>query len=145
MLPATPSTVTLAGLESFCQIVVKEFKPRQLVTLEGPLGAGKTQFVKKCVEILGGEVPDSPTFSLINEYSGASHAITHVDLYRLTSEADVESTGFWDLFREEAGLIFVEWPDRIPDSHWPRNWARLHIEIDFLKLPEERTIQVQRF
>lgn len=87
-------------------------------------------------------MPDSPTFSLINEYAGSATPIWHVDLYRLESEADIESTGFWDLFREPKGLIFVEWPEKVDPSYWPLTWSQLNIQIAFSKKPDERLFTI---
>jgi tRNA threonylcarbamoyladenosine biosynthesis protein TsaE len=119
------------------------FADKQLVLLGGPLGAGKTQFVKSCVAALGGGTPESPTFSLINEYQVPGRPTWHVDLYRLQNEVDIDSTGFWDLFGEERGLIFVEWPERVDASSWPLGWARLDVQIDFTDSPDRRRFSIQ--
>lgn len=123
-------TVHLNSLNDFCQRLVATLAPKQLILLDGPLGAGKTQFVKSCVSLLGGEMPESPTFSVINEYK-ANLPVWHVDLYRLESAADIESTGFWDLFSESRGVIFVEWAEKIPLDRWPLHWRKLHVQIGF--------------
>lgn len=129
MIVPSVQNVSLAQLPDFCEKLLKKFSNRQLVLLDGPLGAGKTQFVKECVLLLGGEMPDSPTFSVINHYKSPKHAIYHIDLYRLDSEEDIESTGFWDLFREEQALIFVEWANKIPSADWPKSWPQYQIKI----------------
>ncbi len=126
---ASVQNVSLAQLPDFCETLLKKFSPKQLVLLDGPLGAGKTQFVKECVQLLGGEMPDSPTFSVINFYKTPKHSIYHIDLYRMESDEDIESTGFWDLFREEKALIFIEWANKVPQSDWPKTWNHCHIEI----------------
>jgi tRNA threonylcarbamoyl adenosine modification protein YjeE len=124
----------------FCEKLKSNFAQKQLVLLNGPLGVGKTQFVKSMVSTMGGEMPDSPTFSIINQYPCPDKTIYHVDLYRLESEADVESTGFWDLFREDEALIFVEWAERIADDNWPHSWSRLDLQITFSNKVDEREI-----
>jgi tRNA threonylcarbamoyladenosine biosynthesis protein TsaE len=88
-------------------------------------------------------MPDSPTFSIINQYPCPDKTIYHVDLYRLESEADVESTGFWDLFREDEALIFVEWAERIADDNWPKTWPRLDISMSFEEKTDVRRIKIQ--
>lgn len=114
---------TFKEIEGFCKEQLKSFSSRQLILLDGDLGAGKTTLIQKCVEICGGGVQaDSPTFSVINEYE-TSPRIFHVDLYRLESAEEIESTGFWDLFSEESGYIFVEWAYRVEDSDWPKSWS----------------------
>lgn len=134
--------IALPMLADFCEKIKSNFAPKQLVLLNGPLGVGKTQFVKSMVSTMGGEMPDSPTFSIINQYPCADKTIYHVDLYRLESEADVESTGFWDLFRENEALIFVEWAERITDDNWPKIWPRLNIHMQFAEKTDTRKIQI---
>jgi tRNA threonylcarbamoyladenosine biosynthesis protein TsaE len=134
--------IALSDLFSFCKKITTGFQERQLVLLKGPLGAGKTQFVKFCVQALGAEMPDSPTFSLINEYAGAQQPIYHADLYRLNSEADIDSTGFWDLFAEAEGIVFVEWPEKVPTSSWPLAWSQMTVDISFSIKENEREIEI---
>lgn len=112
--------------------------------LDGPLGVGKTQFVKSCVELMGGEIPDSPTFSIINCYQGANIPIYHVDLYRLESDDDIESTGIWDLFREEKAVVFIEWSHKIAKENWPKSWDQIHLEISFAAKSSERYFEVKK-
>jgi len=138
---AKKEEVALKDLEAFCRKLTSKFGPRQLILLDGPLGAGKTQFVKTCVKILGGDVPDSPTFAIINEYAGPQ-PIFHVDLYRLTTEAEIESTGFWDLFTSAEGLIFVEWAEHVPSTSWPMSWPRINVQIDFGTSSDTRTMKL---
>jgi tRNA threonylcarbamoyladenosine biosynthesis protein TsaE len=71
----------------------------------------------------------SPTFAFHNVYDNSSLKMHHVDLYRLDSEEDLESTGFWDLFENEDDVMFVEWSNLIHDEAWPCGWKRIDIEI----------------
>ncbi len=130
--------VALGKLSEYCQAFLKNKEKRWLVLLEGPLGAGKTQFVKTCLKILGGDMPESPTFSLINEYTSLHGLVWHADLYRMTNSADIDSTGFWDLFREPEGLIFVEWPSKVSAQDWPLSWPQKKLSIDFTSKPDVR-------
>ena len=84
--------------------------PGDVVLLEGPLGAGKTAFVRGLAEGLGGdgEAVSSPTFTIVQEYRGPI-VLQHVDLYRL-SPAEVDDLGLDDLM--EDSVLAVEWPDR---------------------------------
>jgi tRNA threonylcarbamoyladenosine biosynthesis protein TsaE len=100
-----------------------------LILLDGEMGAGKTQLVKWFVEGLGGKGASSPTFAVHQSYEAPSGAIDHVDLYRMESAADLESTGFWDLFHAPKALVFVEWAGRLSDSLWPREIQKFHLEI----------------
>lgn len=132
--------VSLADLALFCRQQISLFHSRQLILLNGPLGVGKTQFVKECVSQLGGELPESPTFSVINQYAGSNTILFHVDLYRMISESDIESTGFWDLFREEKAIFFVEWAEKIPLADWPRRWPCQQWNLQFTKDTQVREI-----
>ncbi len=81
------------------------------ICLYGELGAGKTTFVQGLAEGLGVLDPyvTSPSFALVNEYSGRL-ALYHIDLYRLSSPADLDDTGFSEYPGD--GVAAVEWPER---------------------------------
>jgi tRNA threonylcarbamoyladenosine biosynthesis protein TsaE len=84
--------------------------PGAVVLLEGPLGAGKTAFVRGLAIGLGCDDDDvsSPTFTIVQEYRGRL-TLQHVDLYRL-GPAEVDDLALDDLM---AGAVMaVEWPDR---------------------------------
>lgn len=87
-----------------------------VIALIGDLGAGKTVFVQGLAR--GLSVPHSvavtsPTFTLVNEYPGGRHTLYHVDLYRLSSESELEDVGLDELYRQDA-VVAVEWFDRFP-------------------------------
>lgn len=85
-----------------------------VVALIGPLGAGKTEWVKGLAAGLGVDAAlvASPTFVIASEYPGRRR-LAHVDLYRIESEAELEATGFVDLLAPGA-VVAVEWADRFP-------------------------------
>jgi tRNA threonylcarbamoyladenosine biosynthesis protein TsaE len=83
-----------------------------VIGLVGPLGAGKTEWVRGLAEGLG-VAPDevaSPTFVIASEYAGR-RPLTHADFYRLESEAELEAAGFRD-WLEPDHVIAIEWADR---------------------------------
>lgn len=88
-----------------------------LLSLIGPLGAGKTAFVKALAGGLG--IPpvsvSSPTFVIANQYVGSRGQLAHVDLYRLASAAELDDAGFRDLL-EPGAVVCVEWGDRLPEA-----------------------------
>lgn len=94
------------------------------VLLEGPLGAGKTAFVRGLAEGLGCDPDDvsSPTFTIVQEYRGRL-PLQHVDLYRL-SPAEADDLGLDEML--ESSVVAVEWPDRWRDA--PSNAIRVEIE-----------------
>jgi tRNA threonylcarbamoyladenosine biosynthesis protein TsaE len=83
-----------------------------VVLLHGQLGAGKTAFVRGIARGLGANADEvsSPTFTLIQEYSGGRCTLFHVDLYRLES-AEVDDLGLEELTAGD-GVVAIEWADR---------------------------------
>jgi len=87
-----------------------------VVSLVGPLGAGKTVFVKGLAEGLGIDpaMVASPTFVIASEYPlGPGRRLAHVDLYRVESLEELEAAGFLDLLGPGV-VVAVEWGDRFP-------------------------------
>lgn len=86
---------------------------RAVVLLIGQLGAGKTTLAKGIVEGLGaaqGDEVSSPTFTLIHEYG---RRVYHIDLYRLDTEAEIETLGLDEIFDRDA-VVLIEWGERFP-------------------------------
>lgn len=135
--------VSLIELSVFCAKLIKTFSKKQLILLEGELGAGKTTLVQNIARLMGFAMAESPTFSVINEYPTLPK-IYHVDLYRMESDEDIESTGFWDLFSEDGALIFVEWPSRVRSSDWPKSWSPMSIAIKKGASGDQRVITVEK-
>lgn len=88
-----------------------------IVALVGPLGAGKTVFVKGLAEGLGVDPRrvSSPTFVIAQQYPlpDGPHTLHHVDLYRLEAEDELVNIGFDDMFAG-GSVLAVEWADRFP-------------------------------
>lgn len=89
------------------------------IELHGPLGAGKTTFVRHLLRALGvqGHVK-SPTYALMEPYEVALGddrlAISHFDFYRFDDPQEWEDAGFRDVFASR-GLKLVEWPEKAAD------------------------------
>jgi len=90
------------------------------VLLYGDLGAGKTLFAKGLSEGFGvtdvNEV-SSPTFTLINEYSGRVK-IYHIDLYRI-EPGRLEGLGLEEIFDDPNAAVIVEWAERLGTFETP--------------------------
>lgn len=85
-----------------------------VIGLIGTLGAGKTRLVQAVAAALG--VPranvTSPTFVLVNEYTGGRLPVYHFDTYRLKDDDEFLNLGPDEYF-DGNGLTFVEWADRV--------------------------------
>ena len=78
---------------------------------EGDMGSGKTTLIKQLVKDIGiSENVKSPTFSLVNEYIENDLIIFHFDLYRINTENELDSIGFYE-YLDSGKLCFIEWPD----------------------------------
>src|SRR5271163_4559521 len=81
--------------------------------LSGDLGAGKTQLVKGLARGLGITSKfHSPTFSLVNIYSGGRLPLFHLDLYRLETREQIFTAGLEEYFKPE-GVTVIEWAERL--------------------------------
>lgn len=99
------------------------------ISLSGDLGSGKTAFVQGLAQ--GLSVPEShyitsPTYTLINEYSGRL-PLFHIDLYRISSAEAAEEVGFYDVLQPE-NVVAIEWPQIIA-SELPTDSITIHFEI----------------
>lgn len=84
------------------------------IELAGPLGAGKTTFVRHLLRALGvtGRIK-SPTYTVMEPYTLADgHEAAHFDFYRFTDPREWLDAGFRDVFARP-GLKIAEWPDKV--------------------------------
>jgi len=92
--------------------LIKNFR-NSIILLEGELGAGKTAFCRGLQKPLGiDDNINSPTFNLLNEYTGRFGILYHYDLYRIQSEQEIIETGFIDLWSEKSdmpAIHAIEW------------------------------------
>ena len=113
------------------------------IALYGGLGVGKTVFVRGFASAIAPGVPvRSPTFALVHEYPAVPRPIFHFDLYRIQSEDDLISIGFYDYFHRN-GIILIEWSENIPDC-LPDSYLEVTIEKNDSANPESRKITVRQ-
>lgn len=115
-----------------------------VISLAGDLGAGKTTFSKGFARGLGiSENITSPTFTLMNEYTGEKFRLFHFDLYRLEDTEEFRASGFEEYFdlSQLKDITVVEWASNCPGILPAR-----HIEVNISKpnidSPDERVISI---
>lgn len=104
--------------------------------LEGELGAGKTLFTKGLAAAYGIDTTlvVSPTFALVNRYSGGSRGLYHLDLYRIEKERELDELGIEEM-EEEGALVVVEWAEKL--GRWRRADATV-VHFDVLSESKRR-------
>lgn len=92
----------------------RHLKAGDTIFLFGELGAGKTTLTQGIARGLGvskKEYVRSPSFTLVNEYSGRV-PVYHIDLYRIDSSDELENLGLEEIFSGQ-GVAIVEWAEKL--------------------------------
>jgi tRNA threonylcarbamoyladenosine biosynthesis protein TsaE len=115
----------------------RDAKNGLVIALSGDLGAGKTQLVKGLARGLGftGRV-HSPTFTLVNVYTGGRLTLFHLDLYRLESKEQIFSAGLEEYLRPD-GVAVIEWAERMSNDEFRMTHLR-RVQIETLSENERR-------
>lgn len=99
--------------------IARVARPGDVVTLSGPLGAGKTSIARGLLNELGleGEAP-SPSYAIVQPYAPPEvrFPVLHVDLYRIEDAEEAVELGLWEARHDS--LLVVEWPERLPEPTW---------------------------
>lgn len=98
--------------EALARRLAQDLRGGEVIAFTGGMGAGKTAFTRGLVMGLGaGDVASSPTFALVNEYTGRL-TVEHFDMYRVNGWDDLYSTGFFDYLDTDCVLV-IEWSENI--------------------------------
>lgn len=112
-----PITITsIDGLPMVAEKILTSFKGKRLFAFQGTMGAGKTTLIKEiCKQLQVVEVVNSPTFSLVNEYTTATGGfVYHFDFYRIKKIEEAYDFGYEEYFFGE-GICLIEWPEVIEE------------------------------
>jgi tRNA threonylcarbamoyladenosine biosynthesis protein TsaE len=104
-------------------------KPGHVISFSGSLGSGKTTMIKGiCAGLDVQETVTSPTFTLINEYSGRV-PVYHFDFYRIQEPEELTDLGLEEYFFGD-GICLIEWPNVA--SQWlPTHHLRVTLQWKF--------------
>ena len=126
-----PETTQLIG-----EAIGKLLEPGDVVSLEGPLGAGKTCMAQGVAKGLGvDDYITSPSFVFVHEHFGRL-PLYHVDAYRINTADEVLEIGCEEYFYGD-GVTIVEWGDKI-EQVLPKE----HLKIRIKQIDDERQIEL---
>ena len=121
-------TYELSEIDSVAAQILEGAKSNVLL-FYGEMGVGKTTLIKAITRQLGiEETAVSPSFSIVNEYHGASDMVVyHFDCYRLKQAEEILDLGFED-YLYEGDWIFIEWPEKV-DRFLPTQHTKVSIVV----------------
>ena len=142
--PASFETQSTEQTEEIGRALARTLESRSgsaFVAMYGDLGVGKTAFVRGFCSHFGSARVKSPTFSIVNEYRFERTSVFHFDMYRITDDEDLYSTGFYEYFSRD-GYMLAEWCENIPYAI-PEDAYILRIEKVSPDAPDKRRITIE--
>ena len=124
--------------EALGEALGRSLRGGEVIAYLGDLGAGKTAFTRGLARGLG--IPmrvTSPTYTVVNEYSGGRLELFHFDMYRLGSSEELFDIG-WEDYLLRGGVCAVEWSENV----WDAMENAITVRIDKLS-EEERAITIE--
>lgn len=131
----------LLEIEDVAHQIISAIKGKNIICFYGTMGAGKTTLVRAICKALGvADVVTSPTFALVNEYTGGNGTpIYHFDFYRITRIDEVYDFGYEEYFYNPYALCLIEWPELIEQILPIDGVANIHINVN---ANGSRTLQI---
>ena len=127
---------------AFAKQMSEGAQPGQVFTLTGDLGVGKTVFTKGFAAGLSIEEDvNSPTFTIVQEYTSGRIPFYHFDVYRIGDIEELDEIGFEDYLYGE-GVCMIEWANLITDA-LPDKRTDIVIEKDLERGFDYRRITVE--
>ncbi len=110
-------TKSAEDTQKLAEKFAKKYAKGAIITLSGPLGAGKTTFAAGFAKGLGIKSKlISPTFILVREYElpfTSNAKLYHIDLYRLENKQQILNLGLNDIFDNHRNIILIEWAEKL--------------------------------
>ena len=112
-------TIRIEGLQDIQRAArqfVEAMGERKVFAFYGPMGVGKTTFIKAvCEQLQVDDAITSPTFAIVNEYQTRQGLpVFHFDFYRIRKIEEVYDMGYEDYFYS-SDPCFIEWPELIEE------------------------------
>lgn len=121
---------SISELDQVSDLLISWKEKSDIIAFYGPMGAGKTTFIKNlCKKLQVVDEVNSPTFSIINEYQSTSgEFIYHFDFYRIKKLEEAFDIGYENYFYN-GSLCLIEWPELI-ESLLPEKYIKVEITPD---------------
>ena len=118
----------ISELDNVARLLIETHASARIFAFYGEMGAGKTTLIKAICKYLNViQTVNSPTFSLVNEYTTLDETIIyHFDFYRIKKISEAFDIGYEEYFYS-GNYCFIEWPEKV-ESLLPEN----HIHIDLM-------------
>ncbi len=131
------SIKTIGRLETVAKVLSDLLNPEDKVLLSGGLGAGKTTLIKAICKNLGiKDAVTSPSFSLVQTYGD----VTHIDLYRLSNEAQLDQLDIDYYLSKPDSICFIEWAERL-GPFYPKEGFKVDLDLT----ADDRLITISGF
>ncbi|GHV36681.1 tRNA (adenosine(37)-N6)-threonylcarbamoyltransferase complex ATPase subunit type 1 TsaE [Bacteroidia bacterium] len=119
--------VKIEALPKIAADVIESFPNERIFAFFGTMGVGKTTFIKCFCDVLGVKnTVNSPTFSIINEYTDKlGELVYHFDFYRMKNRQEIADLGYEEYFYS-GSYCFLEWSELVEDL-LPDNSLRIEI------------------
>lgn len=120
---------SLENIQQAAEALLEFTGKEGVLAFYGPMGVGKTTFIKELCRVLGVEdTVNSPSFALVNEYqTAAATPVYHFDFYRIKNIAEAVDMGAEEYFYTPGALCLIEWPERI-EPMLPEDTFRINLE-----------------
>lgn len=133
----------ITELPGIADKILKIYSEEKIFLVSGKMGAGKTTLIKEICNVLGViDIVNSPTFSIVNEYTTTNGAsVFHFDLYRIKSPEELMDIGYEE-YLYNGTVALIEWPE-MARSLMPSRFVMINIEVDEITGRRNITIDVE--